>query len=126
MTFAEWFTEVALSCFDVTLWFIDLCLPVDHIGVLEVFRFRYNGHNGNGQVFEILHEVVKTGATFLLMLVEFLLDLSLLWRLELLLNHWRFFDYKESLFSNVGDYGFSVSGIGLMPMALLFIVLNMT
>ena len=86
--------EVALSCFDVTLWFIYLCLPVDHIGVLDVSRFRYNGHNGNGQVFEILHEVVKTDATFLLMLVEFLLDLSLLWRLELLLNHWRFFDYK--------------------------------
>ena len=78
--------EVALSCFDVTLWFIYLCLLVDHIGVLEVFRFRYNSHTDNGQIF--------------VMLAEFVLDLSLLWRLELLLNYWRFFNYKESLFSS--------------------------
>ena len=38
------------------------------------------------------------GAVFVLMLVELLLDLSLLWRLELLLNHWGFFYQKESLF----------------------------
>ena len=70
--------EVALSCFDVTLWFTYLCLLVDHIGVLEVFRSRYNSHTDNGQIF--------------VMLAEFFLDLSLLWRLELLLNYWRFFN----------------------------------
>ena len=32
--------------------------------------------------------VVKMGAAFPLILVELLLDLSLLWILELLLNHW--------------------------------------
>ena len=40
------------------------------------------------------------GAAFVLMLVELLLDLSLLWILELLLNHWRFFYQRESLFAN--------------------------
>ena len=49
----------------------------------------YNGRAGNAQIFVTL--VVKTGVAFVLMLVELLLDLSLLWRLELLLNHWRFF-----------------------------------
>ena len=59
---------------------------MDHVGVVEVLRFRYNGHVGNGQIFVMLHEVVKTGVAFVLML-ELLLDLSLLWRLERLLNH---------------------------------------
>ena len=65
---------------------------MDHIGVLEIFRFRYNGQSDNGQIFVRQHEEVKTGAVFVLfvlMLAELLLDLSLLWRLELLLNHWR-------------------------------------
>ena len=59
---------------------------MDHIGVVKVLRFRYNGHAGNGQIFVMLHEVVKTGVAFVLM-PELLLDLSLLWRLERLLNH---------------------------------------
>ena len=92
--------EVVLSCFDVTLWSICLCQLVDHIGVMEVFRFMYNSRAGNARIFLKLHEVVKTGVAFVLMLVELLLDLSLLWRLELLLNHWRFFYQKESLFAN--------------------------
>ena len=50
-----------------------------------------NSHAGNVRIFLKLHEVVKTGVAFVLMLVELLLDLSLLWRLKLLLNHWRFF-----------------------------------
>ena len=70
--------------------------------------------------------VVKMGAAFPLILVELLFDLSLLWRLELLLNHWPFFYQKESLFANWGDYGFSGSGIDLMHMTSLFIALNMT
>ena len=78
---------------------IYLCHLVDQSGVME-FKFRCNGKAGNGQIFVMLHEVVKTGAAFLLILVELLLDLSLLWRLELLLNHWRFFYQKESLFAN--------------------------
>ena len=90
------------------------------------FKFRYNGKAGNGQIFVMLHEVVKTGAAFVLILVELLLDLSLLWRLELLLNHWRFFYQKESLFANWGDSGLRGSGIRLMPMALPFNVLSMT
>ena len=92
--------EVVLSCFDVTLWSICLCQLVDHIRVMEVFRFMYNSRAGNARIFLKLHEVVKTGVAFVLMLVELLLDLSLLWRLELLLNHWRFFYQKESLFAN--------------------------
>ena len=83
--------EVVLSCFDVTLWAICLCQLVDHIRVMEVFRFMYNSRAGNARIFLKLHEVVKTGVAFVLMLVELLLDLSLLWRLKLLLNHWRFF-----------------------------------
>ena len=78
---------------------IYLCHLVDQSGVME-FKFRYNGKAGNGQIFVMLHEVVKTGAAFVLILVELLLDLSLLWRLELLLNQWRFFYQKESLFAN--------------------------
>ena len=31
-----------------------ICLLVDHIGVLEVFRFRYNSHTDNGQIFVML------------------------------------------------------------------------
>ena len=92
--------EVVLSCFDVTLWSICLCQLVDHIGAMEVFRFMYNSRAGNAQIFLKLHEVVKTGMAFVLMLVVLLLDLSLLWRLKLLLNHWRFFYQKESLFAN--------------------------
>ena len=92
--------EVVLSCFDVTLWSICLCQIVDHIRVMEVFRFMYNSRAGNARIFLKLHEVVKTGVAFVLMLVELLLDLSLLWRLKLLLNHWRFFDQKKSLFAN--------------------------
>ena len=92
--------EVVLSCFDVTLWSICLCQLVDHIGVMEVFRFMYNSRAGNARIFLKLHQVVKTGVAFVLMLVELLLDLSLLWRLKLLLNHWRFFYQKESLFAN--------------------------
>ena len=92
--------EVVLSCFDVTLWSICLCQLVDHIRVMEVFRFMYNSRAGNARIFLKLHEVVKTGVAFVLMLVELLLDLSLLWRLKLLLNHWRFFYQKESLFAN--------------------------
>ena len=80
--------EVVLSCFDVTLWSICLCQLVDHIRVMEVFRFMYNSRAGNARIFLKLHEVVKTGVAFVLMLVELLLDLSLLWRLKLLLNHW--------------------------------------
>ena len=124
MIFAGWYMEVVLSCFDVTLN-IYLCQLVDQSGVME-FKFRYNGKAGNGQIFVMLHEVVKTGATFVLILVELLLDLSLLWRLELLLNHWRFFYQKESLFANWGDSGMSGSGIRLIPMALPFNVLSMT
>ena len=63
---------------------------------------------------------------FVLMLVALLLDLPLLWRLKLLLNHWRFFYQKESLFANSGDSGLSGSGIGLMPMALPFNALSMS
>ena len=74
--------EVVLSCFDVTLWSTCLCQLVDHIGVLEVFRFMYNSRTGNASIFLKLHEVVKTGVAFVLMLVELLLDLSLLWRLK--------------------------------------------
>ena len=92
--------EVVLSCFDVTLWSVCLCQLVDHIRVMEVFRFMYNSRAGNARIFLKLHEVVKTGVAFVLMLVELLLDLSLLWRLKLLLNHWRFFYQKESLFAN--------------------------
>ena len=92
--------EVVLSCFDVTLWSICLCQLVDHIRVMEVFRFMYNSRAGNARIFLKLHEVVKTGVAFVLMLVELLLDLSLLWRLELLLNQWRFFYKKDSLFVN--------------------------
>ena len=73
--------EVVLSCFDVTLWSTCLCQLVDHIGVLEVFRFMYNSRTGNAWIFLKLHEVVKTGVAFVLMLVELVLDLSLLWRL---------------------------------------------
>ena len=87
--------EVVLSCFDVTLWSICLCQLVDHIRVMEVFRFMYNSRAGNARIFLKLHEVVKTGVAFVLMLVELLLDLSLLWRLKLLLNHWRFFIRKS-------------------------------
>ena len=39
-------------------------------GAMEVLRFRYNGYAGNGQIFVMLHEVVKTDAAFVLMLVE--------------------------------------------------------
>ena len=92
--------EVVLSCFDVTLWSICLCQLVDHIRVMEVFRFMYNSRAGNARIFLKLHEVVKTGVAFVLMLVELLLDLSLLWRLKLLLNHWRLFYQKESLFAS--------------------------
>ena len=92
--------EVVLSCFDVTLWSICLCQLVVHIRVMEVFRFMYNSRAGNARIFLKLHEVVKTGVAFVLMLVELLLDLSLLWRLELLLNQWRFFYKKDSLFVN--------------------------
>ena len=88
--------EVVLSCFDVTLWSICLCQLVDHIGAMEVFRFMYNSHAGNAQIFLKLHEVVE-GVAFVLMLVALLLDF---WRLKLLLNHWRFFYQKESLFAN--------------------------
>ena len=92
--------EVVLSSFDVTLWSICLCQLVDHIRVMEVFRFMYNSRAGNARIFLKLHEVVKTGVAFVLMLVELLLDLSLLWRLKLLLNHWRLFYQKESLFAS--------------------------
>ena len=92
--------EVVLSCFDVTLWSVCLCQLVDHIRVMEVFRFMYNSRAGNARIFFKLHQVVKTGLAFLLMLVELLLDLSLLWRLKLLLNHCRFFYQKESLCAN--------------------------
>ena len=92
--------EVVLSCFDVTLWSICLCQLVVHIRVMEVFRFMYNSRAGNARIFLKLHEVVKTGVAFVLMLVELLLDLSLLWRLKLLLNHWRLFYQKESLFAS--------------------------
>ena len=53
---------------------------------MEVFRFRYYGH-----IFVMMREVVKMGAAFVLMPAELFLDLSLLCRLELLLNHRRFF-----------------------------------
>ena len=96
--------EVVLSCFDVTLWSICLCqlvfVSACGIGVMEVFRFMYNSRAGNARIFFKLHQVVKTGLAFLLMLVELLLDLSLLWRLKLLLNHCRFFYQKESLCAN--------------------------
>ena len=59
-----------MSCFDVTLWSTCLCQLVDHIGVLEVFRFMYNSRAGNAWIFFKLHEVVKTGVAFVLMLVE--------------------------------------------------------
>ena len=39
-------------------------------GAMQVLRFRYNGDAGNGQIFVMLHEVVKTGAAFVLMLVQ--------------------------------------------------------
>ena len=124
MIFAGWYMEVVLSYFDVTLW-IYICVSL-WIKWSYGFKFRYNGKAGNGQIFVMLHEVVKTGAAFVLILVELLLDLSLLWRLELLLNHWRFFYQKESLFANWGDSGLRGSGIRLMPMALPFNVLSMT
>ena len=93
-----------MSCFDVTLWSICLCqlvfVSACGIGVMEVFRFMYNSRAGNARIFLKLHEVVKTGVAFVLMLVELLLDLSLLWRLKLLLNHWRLFYQKESLFAS--------------------------
>ena len=61
----------------------------------------YNSRAGNARISLKLHEVVKKkGVAFVLMLVALLLDLSLLWRLKLLLNHWRFFYQKESLFAN--------------------------
>ena len=47
---------------------IYLCQLVDQSGVIE-FKFRYNGKAGNGQIFVMLHEVVKTGAAFVLILV---------------------------------------------------------
>ena len=47
---------------------------MDHIGVKEVFRFSCNGYAGNGQILLMLHKVIKMGAAFLLMLVEYLLD----------------------------------------------------
>ena len=31
---------------------------------MEVLRFRYNGYTGNGQIFVMLHEVVRTGAAY--------------------------------------------------------------
>ena len=60
----------------------------------------YNDRAGNAQIFVTQHEVVKTGVAFVLRLVELLLDLSLLRRLKLLLNHWRLFYQKESLFAS--------------------------
>ena len=39
-------------------------------GAMEVLRFIYIGYAGNGQIFVMLHEVVKTGAAFVLMLVQ--------------------------------------------------------
>ena len=103
-----------------------LCQLVDQIRVMEVFRFMYNSRAGNARIFLKLHEVVKTGVAFVLMLVELLLDLSLLWRLKLLLNHWRLFYQKESLFASWGDSGLSGRGIGLIPMALPFNALSMS
>ena len=44
---------------------------------MEVLRFRYNGYAGNGQIFVMLHEVVKTGAAFVLILVQLWLLLLL-------------------------------------------------
>lgn len=52
--------EVVLSCFDVTLWPICLCQLVDHIRVMEVFRFMYNSRAGSARIFLKLHEVVET------------------------------------------------------------------
>ena len=60
MIFAGWYMEVVLSCFDVTLWSICLCQLVDHIRVMEVFRFMYNSRAGNARIFLKLHEVVET------------------------------------------------------------------
>ena len=48
---------------------IYLCHLVGQSGVME-FKFRYNGKAGNGQIFVMLHQVVKTGAAFVLILVE--------------------------------------------------------
>ena len=48
---------------------IYFCQLVDQSGVME-FKFRYNGKAGNGQIFVMLHQVVKTGAAFVLILVE--------------------------------------------------------
>lgn len=40
------------------------------IGVMVASRFRCNGHVGNGQIFVIRHEAVKTSVAFVLMLVD--------------------------------------------------------
>lgn len=142
-----WWMMLLQLCFKWPSWCSDLCRVV-HGGCVVLlwscivvyiflsacgsrwsyrgFQFMYNDRAGNAQIFVTLHEVVKTGVAFVLRLVELLLDLSLLWRLKLLLNHWRLFYQKESLFASWGDSGLSGRGIGLIPMALPFNALSMS